>query len=354
MNSGPLKAGVSKIKLTVAIPTYNRNEILHSNLNKLLPQLGSCCELLIIDNSSTIPIETTLGDIFDEFSNVKKRIIRNRSNVGGNENILRCIENATGDFVWILGDDDPPVPNAITNILAELANHPDTFLLNMYTPCAMHALRNSTVIVEGSTGYLGSADFLGELMFISALVFRVDKALENMSYAHLWQASHAPQLIVALLMLRPNGKAVLSCKEVAHNGGLTTPLESQSSAIPIALGFSSLLYPLWNEGESQLIMRHLQHVRSRWITPMGILNGLVSLAQQENIEAKYLALRYYYLLRDNFFALGNPLSIDRLIFICAWPLVAWPKLGYFIGRVAWRILKGKHNNRNTPRSLNRG
>jgi GT2 family glycosyltransferase len=39
--------------LTIAIPTYNRNELLLRHLAHLLPQLNERCRLLILDNCFT-------------------------------------------------------------------------------------------------------------------------------------------------------------------------------------------------------------------------------------------------------------------------------------------------------------
>ena len=60
----------SVIKLTIAIPTFDRNEILRANLAKLIPQLTPACELVILDNCSTEPVENTLKDIFSMAKNV--------------------------------------------------------------------------------------------------------------------------------------------------------------------------------------------------------------------------------------------------------------------------------------------
>ncbi|MHB1677543.1 MAG: glycosyltransferase family 2 protein [Sulfuriferula sp.] len=329
------------VRLTVAIPTYNRNEILKSNLAKLIPQLTTDCELLILDNCSTVAVENTLNDLIASIpENITTRIIRHRANVGGNENILRCIEHAQGEFVWLLSDDDQPVDSAIANIFQELDNHPNALVLNMYAPCRMHSLRAETKIVAGSAGYLSSVSFLGELIFISSMVLRVDRALGNMSAAHLWQSSHAPQLIVAAMMLRPNDMAVISSREVVQHGGMTTPIESQGSVIPIALGFPTLMLAPWNEVEMRHILSLLRSARHKWITQKGVVNQLISLANQEGLEGRYLALRYFYLLRRNFFAIGHTLSVERVLYACAWPLVAWPKMGRVIRNVAWRIFKG--------------
>ena len=61
--------------LTVAIPTFNRNHLLLACVERLLPQLGEC-ELLIIDNCSDTPVETTLGPWLERLGTAKVRIVR--------------------------------------------------------------------------------------------------------------------------------------------------------------------------------------------------------------------------------------------------------------------------------------
>lgn len=328
------------IRLTVAIPTFDRNEILKINLAKLIPQLTPVCELVILDNCSPVPVEDTLNDLLASVpENINVRIIRHRANVGGNENILRCFEYANGEFVWLLGDDDEPVDSAVANIFHELDVHPDAVVFNMYAPTTNHAIRTITKVVNGSMGYLSVVSFFGELIFISSLVLKVNKALNCLAAAHLWQSSHAPQLIVVGLMLRPDGVAVISSMNVVHHGGETTPIEKQSSTIPIALGFPTLLLAPWDDVEARRLQWLLKNARKDWITPKGVLNQLVSLANQEQISGRQLALRYYRLLSQNFFAIGHPLSLGRIQFASAWPLLLWPKFGYMVRNAAYRILK---------------
>jgi len=329
------------IRLTVAIPTFDRNEILKINLAKLIPQLTPACELVILDNCSPVPVEDTLNDILASVpENIKVRIIRHRANVGANENILRCIEFAQGEFVWLLSDDNQPVDSAVANIFQELDEHPEVLVLNMYAPNPKHTLRTSTEIVVGSTGYLTASNVFGELILISSMILKIDCALHYMAVAHLWQSSHAPHLIVAVMMLRPNGMSVFSSREVVDNGIVTTPKEKQNSPIPIALGFSTLVLASWNEEEARHIISLLKNTQQEWMTPKGVVNQLISIASQGGNEGRCLALRYYYLLLRNFYAIGHPLSIERILFACAWPMVACPKMGRIIRNIAWRVFRG--------------
>lgn len=95
--------------LTIAIPTFNRADLLRINLNSLLSQASSSnyrdrIEILIIDNHSD---DATLETIqsFDSI-NVDLRVISNSVNIGSDRNIAKCYVEAAGDFVLILGDDD--------------------------------------------------------------------------------------------------------------------------------------------------------------------------------------------------------------------------------------------------------
>ena len=346
----------ASIRLSVAIPTFNRNDILKANLAKLIPQLTSACELVILDNCSTIPVADTLSDLLATIpENISVRVIRHRANVGGNENILRCIEYAQGEFVWLLGDDDEPVDNAVANIFQELDEHPETLVLNMYAPSTIHSIRSHTRIVNGPKEYLAATKFAGELIFISTMVLKVSRALPYMMTAYLWQSCHAPQLILIAMMLRPNAMAVYSSRKVVCCIGLNTPAELQYSPIPVALGFPTLMFAPWNKDEMAHIVSIVKNSQRNWLTPKAIVHQLVSIANLEGIDNKHLALRYFHLLRCNLFAIGFPLSVERIVFMCAWPLVAWPKLGRIIGNIAWHILKKEqHNDNHDQRSLDRG
>ena len=80
------------MKLTIAIPTYNRNEILYKNIKKLLPQITDECRVVIFDNCSDIPIKGTIEDLVEANSHIDISIVRNRYNIGMTANILKCFE----------------------------------------------------------------------------------------------------------------------------------------------------------------------------------------------------------------------------------------------------------------------
>lgn len=91
-------------KIEIMIPTYNRAKYLDSTLNSLLNSPFKDCKITIRDNAS--PDNTP--EICKKYSQLFENliIIRNRKNIGGNANILRCYEEATSEYVWVLADND--------------------------------------------------------------------------------------------------------------------------------------------------------------------------------------------------------------------------------------------------------
>ena len=91
-------------KIEIMIPTYNRASYLNKTLNSLLNSPFKDCKITVRDNAS--PDDTPL--ICEKYANKFKNmvIIRNNKNIGGDGNIIRCYEEATKDYVWVLADND--------------------------------------------------------------------------------------------------------------------------------------------------------------------------------------------------------------------------------------------------------
>ena len=132
METAPLRPtakAVNRPLLTVAVPTYNRQNFLATFLTAIAPQLAgeSRVELLISDNGS--PDKT--GELVRNFQSkgVPIRYIRNQTNIGGDQNFLQCFELASGKYVWICGDDDVIEPSGLSRVLAHLDSQPEYDLL---------------------------------------------------------------------------------------------------------------------------------------------------------------------------------------------------------------------------------
>ena len=109
--------------LTIAVPTYNRRELLDLCLSQLVPQVRSRpgeVELLVSDNGST----DGTRDLVDAYlaSGVPLRYIQNESNLGPDRNFAQCFAQASGKFILLLGDDDVLLDGALEKLLPVLRN----------------------------------------------------------------------------------------------------------------------------------------------------------------------------------------------------------------------------------------
>ena len=117
-------------KLSLCIPTWNRASFLggalESGLREAASQPPGTVEVLVCDNASSddtpgviLKIQAAYPEL-QAFRNVKHECFDN--------NYLRCVEEARGEFVWIMGDDDVWLPGSIARVLRELEAGADACL----------------------------------------------------------------------------------------------------------------------------------------------------------------------------------------------------------------------------------
>lgn len=114
----------NKFLLTIAIPTYNRALFLDKSLDKICKQIvgfEDCIELLVSDNCST----DNTKEVVLKYINKGFQIVYNKNhvNLGMDGNFIYCFENAKGEYVWLLGDDDFLDENTIPYLISNLRNN---------------------------------------------------------------------------------------------------------------------------------------------------------------------------------------------------------------------------------------
>lgn len=121
-------------KLTVAIPTFNRAELLDKQLSWLQGAIRGHedeCEVIISDNASTDNTDAVISRHTASLveAGVDVSHVRQRENLGAIRNIAYCINNGTGEYVWTISDDDEIADDAIDSILEWLRRHDDLSVL---------------------------------------------------------------------------------------------------------------------------------------------------------------------------------------------------------------------------------
>lgn len=94
----------SKPLISFCIPTRNRSIFLLEMLENLVAQAGFDCEYVIVDGGS----QDATADIVDKFKRDGYRIIyfRREQGVGVDRDILKAVELASGEYCWLMSDDD--------------------------------------------------------------------------------------------------------------------------------------------------------------------------------------------------------------------------------------------------------
>lgn len=162
----------SATSLTIAIPTYKRNNLLNKALLNLLDARvrDFSAEVLVFDNQSPDPVYASIpADVRDAFGPSLK-VVTNPHNVGPSANIVRCMENAEGEWLWILSDDDPPVDTALERIFSRISEvTAETVLINFAPPGIKRA---GARLTTGLPDFLKMANPLWPYTNISCSVHR--------------------------------------------------------------------------------------------------------------------------------------------------------------------------------------
>ncbi|BAZ27743.1 glycosyl transferase family protein [Cylindrospermum sp. NIES-4074] len=216
--------------LTIAIPTYNRAELLDKQLTWLAQAIKgfeSDCEILVSDNCSTDHTQAIIKKWQSLLDNITFKSNKNPENLGVMRNIIYCLSSATTKYVWTIGDDDPIQTRAIAYVINKLKQNDDLSLLflnfsgrNKITGEPVHPpkiIGNRWFDADSEDGDGdGKAIFehcfsksVGAVIFLTATVYRTDfvkRALE------IWQDATNNWISLAYLAgyCAANGKVIVT------------------------------------------------------------------------------------------------------------------------------------------------
>lgn len=319
-----MNAITPKPVLTIAVPTYARNELLNRNLEVLVEQAAGAAErgaveIVIVDNASPVPVSQTIGTLPPWIT-----IERNQVNIGGNANMLRCFERCRSPWLWVIGDDDAPTSGAVEGALASIA-------VNSQAVAIVHAIQHKVVRkrewqTSNLDDFLESLDDFGNLLFLPSTLYRIEPLRPFFDIGYHYAYSCAPHLVLLLSALARDGGNVVFKKDgnIAYERPET---ENRGWIIPIALGLPSLLeIPRLSSRGRRLMARHL----ARFPT-LGSLVHQALLRMHCRVSDRRDELRYYLLALHRYPLSYSPLR--RLLGLLAFPLLLAPGASYPF--VAW-------------------
>ena len=123
--------------LSLCVPTYKRASLLPQSLRSVLsqitPDLAPSVEVVILDNASPDDTPSVVAQMQAEFPDAPVRYVRRPQNIGADANMCDAPNQARGEFVYLISDDDVLLPGAVERLLQLIHEHPelDGFTLNV-------------------------------------------------------------------------------------------------------------------------------------------------------------------------------------------------------------------------------
>lgn len=161
-------------RVTIAIPTYNRAELLSASLQSAPDRTFHDFEILVLDIASTDNTEAVVRAFGDE----RVSYIRNSTNIGLFRNWNRAVELNRSPYLTILQDDDLLLPEFIQESVAALERHPSAAFSCAYADVI--DLENDTVPLPGEypeDGLISGTDHLYGIVNGANLVIRPSTVL---------------------------------------------------------------------------------------------------------------------------------------------------------------------------------
>ena len=109
-------------KLAIAIPTFERAEILEATIRSLIPEVRDySIPIYISDNSADNKTETVFNELKKQYEFIY--YYKNRTDLGHDRNSFFVANLPESDYVWLYGDSLLLRAGAIKNMLHIIENH---------------------------------------------------------------------------------------------------------------------------------------------------------------------------------------------------------------------------------------
>jgi glycosyltransferase involved in cell wall biosynthesis len=117
----PVTPATDRPRVTVAIPTYKRPEMLAEALESVLGGTYQDFEVLVANDDPT----DDLASLQARFGDPRIRWLARPENIGMLDNHLDAFRHARGEFIAFLDDDDRWSPGLLSTLVPILDSHPD-------------------------------------------------------------------------------------------------------------------------------------------------------------------------------------------------------------------------------------
>jgi glycosyltransferase involved in cell wall biosynthesis len=309
-------------RLTIAIPTFNRNDVLRRHLPVVLSQLTPECALVIVDNHSDEPVIETVGETLAAHPHLDITVVRNSTNIGGNANIIRCIELCETEWLWILGDDDLVKASAVQTVLERLGDYPDCTLLNF---CGPGMVRTQKTVTTGVSEFIDAWDSFSNILFISVNIYNAAHLRPCVKFGYHYAYTSAPHLATLIQAIRPDRRCCFLTDGLLDGQGLVER-EELWAPIVVFLGRMLLLELPLSAAERRALYEKLRkRPRLEYL--------IVYLVMRERVEGRVDEATFLYdhiVYRTTYYSRWM-----RIMAFAYRPLIRWPRFGHRVLRLLY-------------------
>lgn len=112
---------MNELKFSILIPTYNGGEILGDTLRSIFSQDFSNYEIIVNDDCSKDNTE----EVVKSFNDSRVKFFRNEKNLGYPGNLEEARKKATGEIIYLMGQDDILARGAMRETYEVFRNNPE-------------------------------------------------------------------------------------------------------------------------------------------------------------------------------------------------------------------------------------
>lgn len=298
---------MSKKNLSIVIPTFNRHDVLIKNYQRLI-KFGEnyLFNIIILDNNSPVPVIEAFKSK-RIILNKNTRIIRNKTNIGIQRNVLKGISICKTEYVMILGDDDFLSRKAFKVIFSDLEKKPDWIVYNHDR--YFHKQKRFYSISNDISNFLNKCRSIDDVIFISDNIYKTDIIKKGITKAKQYHNCESPHLISMLFgaLNFNSGIYILSDKNIFHSIGNNSNPNSSWNLYLAFVGMINLGNINFRNDINDNLSMLIRHSRSGWLSNTQLILSILLFRKNHSLLST---------LRLQMFILKNLIRYDRyLIFV---------------------------------------
>lgn len=123
-----MSSNLAQPRLSVCIATYQRGAFIGETLDSILRQAAAGVELIVVDGASSDDTPRLITEAASRHPEL--RYHRESKNSGVDRDYDKAVGYATGDYCWLMTDDDLLLPGAVGRVLEAIESGPDLVVAN--------------------------------------------------------------------------------------------------------------------------------------------------------------------------------------------------------------------------------